>query len=233
MSEVTLDDVYAEEPVKVETEVVEEAVEEVKAEDTAEPETPEVAKEPEGETTAPKKDEWTLTAVMDEREKRQAAVKKAEELEAKLKAFEAPPEEEVSIFTDEEAWKTQQENKVQQELRNTALNMSQAFAEEVFGSDKVAQAAEWMKNEGIKSPYAVNRFNGAKLPFHEAVKMFDEEQARLDPDAYKAKLKAEILEELKSEKPDDTPDPIPSSLASKRSASKATETSDDWDDILG
>ena len=229
MSEIdTLDDVYVEEPVEVEEEpeVIEEKAE------AEEPEKVEAEPEPEGKTTVPKENEWTLTAVMDEREKRQAAVKRAEELEAKLAQFEKP-EEEVSIFTDEEAWKTQQENKVQQELRNTALNMSQAFAEEVFGPDKVAQAAEWMKNEGIKSPYSVSRFNSAKLPFHEAVKMFDEEQARLDPDAYKAKLKAEIMEELKQLPGEDKPDPIPSSLASKRSAGKATETSEDWDDILG
>jgi hypothetical protein len=230
MSEIdTLDDIYTEEPVEVEVEP--EAVEEPVAEEATE-EAPKEA-EPEGKTTVPKENEWTLTAVMDEREKRQAAVKKAEELEARLAEFERKTEEEVSIFTDEEAWKAQQENKVQQELRNTALNMSQAFAEEVFGPDKVAQAAEWMKNEGIKSPYSVSRFNSAKLPFHEAVKMFDEEQARLDPDAYKAKLKAEIMEELKQVPEEDKPDPIPSSLASKRSAGKATETSEDWDDILG
>jgi hypothetical protein len=225
MSEIdTLDDIYTEEPVEVEVEPEAEA---------EEPEKVEAEPEPEGKTTVPKENEWTLTAVMDEREKRQAAVKKAEELEARLAEFERKTEEEVSIFTDEEAWKAQQENKVQQELRNTALNMSQAFAEEVFGPDKVAQAAEWMKNEGIKSPYSVSRFNSAKLPFHEAVKMFDEEQARLDPDAYKAKLKAEIMEELKQVPEEDKPDPIPSSLASKRSAGKATETSEDWDDILG
>jgi hypothetical protein len=111
--------------------------------------------------------------------------------------------------------------------------MSQAFAEEVFGEEKVAQAIEWFKSEGVKSPYAIDQFNSAKLPFHAAVKLFEEEQVRVNPDAYKAKLKAEILEELKSEH-GESPKPITPSLASKRSAGKVTEGStEDFEDILG
>lgn len=194
---------------EAETEVVE-SKEEVSEPETAEP------------TTGSKKEEWTLTAVMDEREKRQKAVKEAEELREKLKAYEKP-DDDVSVFDDENAWKQKQDSKIKNEVQNVALNMSQAFAEEVFGAEKVAEATEWFKTEGVKSPYLMSQYQNAKLPYHAIVKMHDEERARLDPEAYKAKLKAEILAELKGK--DVTREtPIPPSLASKRSAGNVKDT---------
>ena len=207
----------------------------VEAEKAAEPEKAEEKTEkPEESTTDSKKDEWTLTAVMDEREKRQKAVKEAEELREKLKAFEKP-EDDVSIFEDEAAWKAAQEEKVQQDLRNASLNMSQAFAEETFGEDKVAKAAKWMQEEGQKSPYVVQQFNEAKLPFHKLVKLYDAEQERLNPESLREKLKQELLEELQAEKePEKKPEKsIAPSLASKRSAGEPSRFPDNPEDILG
>jgi len=213
------------EPEKVETKEAE--PEETKTEEVKE-------EKPEESTTDSKKDEWTLTAVMDEREKRQKAVKEAEELREKLKAFEKP-EDDVSIFEDEAAWKAAQEEKVQQDLRNASLNMSQAFAEETFGEDKVAKAAKWMQEEGQKSPYVVQQFNEAKLPFHKLVKLYDAEQERLNPESLREKLKQELLEELQAEKePEKKPEKsIAPSLASKRSAGEPSRFPDNPEDILG
>ena len=209
---------------EAEVEIVEEAAEEEQPE--PEPETPE-AEESKEATTATEEKPWTLAAVLDEREKRQAAVKRAEELEAKLKAFETP-ESDVSIFEDEKGFVEKQERKTQEALRNTALNMSEAFAESVYGEEKVAAAKQWMQTEGIKSPYALDRFNAAKLPYHEIVKMFDDDMARRDPEAYKAKLREEVLAELKEKKPP----PKTPSLASKRQSGVEQTDSENFEDIL-
>jgi hypothetical protein len=230
MSEVQEDfqDIFEDEPEK-EVEIVEEAAE-PEAEETppeAEPEAEE-AEESEVETTATEKKEWTLSAVLDEREKRQKAVAEAEELRKELAKYKAEkPEDDISIFEDEKGFIARQKQETEVALRNTALNMSEAFAESVFGEEKVAAAKQWMINEGIKSPYALEQFNAAKLPYHAAVKLYEDDQARRDPEAYKAKLREEILAELQEKKPK----PSTPSLASKRSVGSKTEA-EDFDDLL-
>jgi hypothetical protein len=204
------------------------------ADDAEEPVKTDTEIKPEVETTtAEKVEHGTLTGMMDEREKRQKAVAKVEELEAKLAAYETKPEDEVSIFEDEAGFKAQQDKKYQQDLRNTSLNMSQAFAEKEFGEDKVAEATKWMQDEGVKSPYIVNQFNDAKLPFHKLVELHEAEQERLNPEPARAKMKAEILKEIKAEISEEPEKPIIKSLASKRSAGEPSKHPDDPNDILG
>jgi len=224
-------DIFDSEP-EAEVEIVEEAAE-PETEETPETETTEaeeteevVAEESEDETTTSEKESWTLSAVLDEREKRQIAQKEAAELREKLAKYEASKDEDdVSIFEDEKGFLAKQEQRTQEALRNNALNMSEAFAEEVFGEEKVAAAKQWMQTEGIKSPYALDQFNSAKLPYHTIVKLFDDDQARRDPEAYKAQLREELLAELKEKKPS-TP-----SLASKRSVGAKSDPND-FDDLL-
>ena len=208
----------------------EEKVEVVVEEQVEEPvEEPEKVEEPPKEPTTDSKEEsWTLSAVMDEREKRQKAVKEAEELREKLKAYERP-EDDISVFEDEQKYKSQQEQKIQQALRNTELNMSQAFAETVFGEDKVSAAIEWFKSEGVQSPTALKRFNGAKLPFHELIKMHDDDAIYRDPEGYKARLRAEIEAEFSAKTPKKSVTP---SLASKRSVGDSHTSAEDFDDLL-
>ena len=218
--------------VAVETAEEAEAVaEEVKAEEaeteteTEEVETEETTEEPE-QTTGSEKEPWQLSAVLDEREKRQKAVAEADELRQKLKAYEQP-EDEVSVYDDD--YVTISEQKTQAALRNTELNMSQAFAEKEFGEEKVATVAEWFKKDGVQSPAALKRFNEAKLPFHELVKMYDDDLIMRDPAAYKAELLAELRSEIENEK---KPEPSTPSLASSRSVGEKTISTDNFEDIL-
>ena len=229
MSDINEYDDILDEPeiVEPEVEIVEEETTETVEESETEAEE-EVEAEKEEPTTGSKKEPWTLAAVLDEREKRQARDKTILELEAKLKEYEKP-ETDVSIFEDEKGFVEKQERRTQEALRNTALNMSEAFAESVFGEEKVAAAKQWMQTEGIKSPYALDQFNAAKLPYHTIVKLYDEDQVRRDPEAYKARLKAEALAELEKEKPKKS---ITPSLASKRSVGEAKVTTDDFEDML-
>jgi hypothetical protein len=232
VEEMSLDDVYEEQEVAVET--IEEPVETETVEATEETveEAPEEKAEESTTDSEKKPEEWTLTAVMDEREKRQKAVAEAEELRQKLAEYEKPTGEDVSVFEDEKAFIEAQDRKLKDEVNNAALNMSQAFANQTFGKDKVDAAAEWFKQEGIKSPSLIERYSSAELPYHEVVAMHEEEQARLDPDAYKAKIRAEVLKEVEASKPPE-PESITPSLASKRSAGKAsTNVTEDFEDIL-
>ena len=234
MSEVTEDyqDIFEDEVVEEKVEVVvEEQVEEPEAtEEPEQVEEPEKAEEvePEEPTTDSEKDSWKITAVLDEREKRQKAVREVEELRKKLEAYEKP-QDDISIFEDEKGFIEKQEQRTAEALRNTALNMSEAFAESVFGEEKVAAAKAWMQSEGIKSPYALDRFNAAKLPYHEIVKLYDDDQVRRDPEGYKAKLREEILAELDKDK---KPKSITPSLASKRSVGDSHTSAEDFDDLL-
>jgi hypothetical protein len=209
-----------------EVEIVEETAEATPETPEAEPVAPEVV-EPKVETTATEEKPWTLSAVLDEREKRQAAVRRAEELEAKLKAYEKT-EPDVSIFDDEKGFVERLKHDTDVALRNTALNMSEAFAKKEFGADKVAAAKAWMISEGIKSPYALEQFNAAELPYHAAVKLYEDDMVRRDPEAYKAKLREEILADLKKEKPK----PSTPSLASKRSVGDTHRGPEGFEDLL-
>lgn len=212
------------------TETVETKEETTEAEETKEVETKVETKD---ETTASEDKSWTFSQAMDERDKRQAAVKRADKLQEQLDALQ-PKEDDISIFTDEEGHNKQQEQKRREELFNQSLNMSEAFAEEAFGAEKVAAAKEWMKTEGIKSPYVVNQFNSAKLPYHAAVKLHEAEQARLNPEVHEAELTAritkKIMAELKGEtKPEET---ITSSLATSRSSGDDKTVTENFGDLL-
>ena len=213
--------------VEVETVVEAEAVEaEVEAEAAAETEEVETEEQPEQEqTTGYEKEPWQLSAVLDEREKRQKAQEDVRILKEKLASYEKP-EDQVSVFEDEQGFKDQQQQATQQALRNTELNMSQAFAEKEFGEEKIAAVTDWFKKDGVQSPAALKRFNEAKLPFHELVSMYDDDLIMRDPAAYKAELLAELRSEIETKKPN-TP-----SLTKARSVGAASFTTEDAEDIL-
>ena len=212
-----------------ETETVETKEETTEVEETKEVETKEVTEE---STTGSKEKSWTFSQAMDEREKRQKLGTENETLKKQLADLQ-PKEDKISVFSDEEGYEAQQAQERRQELWNTSLNMSEAFAEEAFGAEKVSKAKAWMETEGVKSPYVVNKFQSAKLPYHAAVKLYKAEQERLNPDAYRATLKAEILAEINGETKDEPEETITSSLATSRSSGDDKEIVPDFGDLLG
>ena len=116
MSELQDFDDLLDDPVVNETEVeiVEEAAEEPEqASPETEPESEETVEESKVETTTTEKEPWTLSAVLDEREKRQKWETKAKELEEKLKAFEKP-DDDISIFEDEKGFVSRQKQETEQ-----------------------------------------------------------------------------------------------------------------------
>ena len=234
-----LDEVYSEEQVAateettevVETEETDTAEEPVKTETVEDSTTESKTDEPEQKET--EKKEWTFSQAMDEREKRQKWEERALAAEAKLEK----PADDISVFDDETGSKDQERHRTDEAIRNNSLNMSQAFAEEVFGEEKVTEALEWMKAEGVKSAYVVNEFNNAKLPFHKMVKMHEDEQARQNPEATRAAMRAEILEEIASENKAESEKAekktsIKPSLASERSTGAENTATESFSDML-
>lgn len=237
-----LDEAHAEEATVAETTEVEktkeETVEEPVKTDTeikdSTTESKDDAKTTEKSDVDPRwnQESWQYSQAMDERDKRQKIQRELNDLQQKVES-QKEPEDEISVFDDEPGFKQQQDVKMQTAVNDVALNMSQAFAEEAFGEDKVAAAIDWFKTEGAKSAFTVNQFNAAKLPFHKLVSMHNEDKDRRNPDEFKARLKAEIMAELKGEEKTDEEAPaITSSLASSPSASELNVV-ENMEDLLG
>ena len=238
--ELTLDDAYAEESTEV-AEVITKTIEtdEVKESEPEKTETEKVEEKPEESTTDSKQDSWQIHAVLDERDKRQARDKEIVELKQEIAEFKKPEEDDISVFEDESGSKEQERQRVELKHANDLLGLSRDFAVDKFGEETVLKAEKWYADEGIKSPYVANLVDSAKLKHHKAIYLMQEDEARQDPETFKAKYEAEVLEKLKSDgwtppQETETETPITPSLASKRSSGDgSTDAQESFDDILG
>ena len=136
-----------------------EVVEEAEAQAEAEPETPKaVKKAPEeaqageddtGPTPEPEPQEHKsipVTALLDEREKRQEAQRRAEEadrrakrLEAELREMRTPKEETPDWYDDPQKAAEYQQNTVLTKFETQRMQQSKFFAEREFGADTVKE----------------------------------------------------------------------------------------------
>jgi hypothetical protein len=199
---------------------------------TEAPATTEVTTEKPAETTeaatpaAEKEPAWHLKAVLDEREKRQAAQRELEDLKKQLAANQ-PAKQKTSVLEDEGKFRTELMDDFRSELMNERLNLSQAFAEREFGKDAVAEAVKAFKELASENPELRARFSSSPTPYHELVsivKKHNEVKEMENVDAYKEKLRAEIRAELLKESEakaagvEQKRGSITPSLAGKRSA---------------
>ena len=132
--ELTLDDIAGEEEVEPETPEPEKVEAETETEEKVTEDKP-----PEESTTDSEKP-WTFSQAMDERDKRQKAVLRAEAAEAKLAELQNPAQDDISILEDEPAHLAQQQQKRQMERQSDRADLSEAFAIETFGDAEVAEA---------------------------------------------------------------------------------------------
>ena len=230
--EITLDDVFEDQVADEKSEPVIETIQVETEDSTTESEPDEVPEKNAQEKDSPEK--WTFQMAMDEREKRQKAVKEADDLRKRLEAIEQTKPPSIDIFEDQEGWKADLEKRNQAALTNALLDQSQALAEREFGKDKVSEAVEWFKEAAPRSPYLLERFNSTSLKHHEIMELFTQERERAsmnDLPAYKAKLKAELLAEIEAEQGKPTRNSITPSLAGKRSAATDSVSIDDLNDI--
>lgn len=208
---------------------------------TAEAETPEVVTpEPEqGETPAAppaaveqeKPSAIPISALLDERERRQKAEREAEELrqwrtqiEAQQKAKPAP-----DFFADPDQRLAYERQQFQAQFTAMKLQQSRFLAEREFGAETVNEAYAYFD----RNPHLSHQFLDHASPFHAAVEFYKRqkvaEEIGADPEAWKAQQMATLKEQLRAELMAELqgtvqPKPrIPGSLASAPAAGKAGE----------
>lgn len=163
------------------------------------PPTPEVTEEPK---VAP------ITALLDEREKRQAAERKAEEVSQRLAQIERQmqqaqqPQQKPDFFDNPDA-------AIQQQITSVKMQQSRFLAEREFGPEVVAQAYAYFDEHPEESQALVAH----PSPFHAAVEHFKKQQflaeVGADPDAWKQKLREELEQEFASRQPTQPKAPPP------------------------
>ena len=147
-----------------------------------------------------------VTALLDEREKRQEAQRKAEEsdrraksLEAELREMRTPKDEAPDWYDDPQKAAQYQQNAVMTQFEAQRMQQSKFFAEREFGADVVTEAVAYFD----RNPAASQQFKGHPSPFHAAVEFYQRqkvvEEVGADPAAYRAKLADEIRAELEAQ----------------------------------
>ena len=195
-------------------------------------ETPEPApapEEPKGETAAPPaaSEDATrhipISALLDEREKRQQFAKEAEELRRQLDELRRAqaPAKKADFFDDPESALAQVQQTAHRVAINTKLETSRFLAERDHGADVVAEAYAFFD----ANPKLSQDLLASPSPFHEAVKVYKKHKTLQafgdDPDAYiEAQVKAR-LEAMQAAQP--KPTAPPPSLASAPGVSGGRE----------
>jgi hypothetical protein len=101
-----------------------------------------------------------ITALLEEREKRQAAERRAQELQARV-APPAPPTE---------------AQRIEAALRQQAFDISRRFAEQAHTPEVVAQAHEWAVAKCDADPAFNARMHQSRDPYGDAIKAWRQEQ---------------------------------------------------------
>ena len=141
-----------------------------------EPPEPTTAPAPPVETPAP--GHVPLSAVLDEREKRQAAERARQELEQRLRALEAQRQQPVPDRDhDPDAWDQWREAQIEQRLLNTNLNISERFARKEHGNELVDQARDAALQRFQTDPHYYHQVMAAADPYEVVVQDFKRAQA--------------------------------------------------------
>ena len=203
--------------------------------DVAEPEVVEVAPEqavPMGEqepvatpaTLEAETPHVPVSALKDERGKRQAAERRAEELDRRLAELErrvAPAQKEPDVFEDPEGRFQRERQFAALVAQNTKLEMSRFMAEKDFGADEVEEAYRFFD----ENPHLSHQLLQSASPFHAAVNLYKRQKFVQsigdDPDAW---LEQQIAARMQAAAPpvQNKPAAPPPSVASATPAGAAT-----------
>ena len=196
--------------------------------DTGAPASPPEVKPEEQPHTVP------ISAILDEREKRQLAQRELEETRRKLAEYEAAKAHPApDPAEDPRAFAAYQQQQVQQVLWNERLNMSEAMARQSHGNEVVDAAREAFAAAVKSSPALYAEMQRQPNPYsyvvqwHQRQKMLDE--IGPDPAAYRARLMEQIKAEMAAQAAPGAPTTpkqnLPPSMASAPSAGGADLTS--------
>lgn len=171
-----------------------------------------------------------LTALLDEREKRQAAERELQELRAwRQKQEDAQRAAQVQApdpRQDPNGALAYERAVFQAQLTNTRLQTSRFLAEKDFGADVVAEAFAFFD----KNPALSHQFVDHPSPFHAAVEFYKRqkvaEEVGADPEGWRAKereaIRAQLLAEMQAQPVQPKPR-LPGSLAAAPAAGVAGE----------
>jgi len=163
-----------------------------------------------------------LSALLDEREKRQKYERELEELRQWRQQQETQRQPKPDFFDNPEAALSQVQQTTQQQIIASKLQTSKFLAEREYGADLVKEAYAYFDQNPQESHALLNE----PSPFHAAVEHYKRQKAvqeiGADPEAYKAKLRAELEAELAQKAPQKPAAP-PRSLASAPGAGGETQ----------
>jgi hypothetical protein len=187
------------------------------------------AEEPEAKTEPPAVEEKPstqvpITALLDEREKRQKAQQEAEYYR-RLAEQAQKPQEKPDFYEDPEKYAAHQQQTVSQMVVEERKRISRFLAEKELGADAVREAVEWFNDHPQLSHQLLNE----PSPYHAAVEFVRKQkllsEMGADPEgwrqsqleALKAQARAELQAEIAQQAPSKPAAP-PRSLARAPSA---------------
>lgn len=236
----TLDNILSDEDTAIETVAEQAPVETVEAQ----PRAPDGKFAPKGEESASpapvEEPPFDHAAVKGERERRQAAERRATELEERLQALQNPPAEPTSIWEDDAKWQSEFGSQVvgqavNQATFNARLDMSEMMVrqskpdfEEVKAAFlQLAEQNPTLRQQALDDPH----------PWNKAYQIAQSHKAMQELGATDVEsLRAKIREELQAEMTQTPAVNIPQSLAGSQSARSNAATAfrpPTLDEILG
>lgn len=189
----------------------------VEVEAQAEPEAIEEPEAPEGEKAEgePPSPEFKtsrdipITALLDEREKRQKAEREAEELRRWRAEMERQKEQPKApdFYEDPEARMAYENQNIQTLLWNERLNMSEALSRDKHGDAAVDEARDAFMRAAQQNPSLQMELRAQANPYGFVVNWYKRQSVMSeignDPDGWKAKqvetIKAELAEQIRAE----------------------------------
>ena len=223
MSDVSLDDILKDDPV-VETPepVIKESpgeIKEVAAEEAVTEKVEEKAVTPAAKEE-PREQAGMLAAMLDEREKRQAAQKELED----LKAQQEPPKD---FFEDPEGHLKKLRDDLEASTTNKFVDLTVNLARK--NHDDFDEVMTGWKELVDANPGILQQVMSSENPGEESyriAKQYKSVQEIGDPEAYRAKLKEELKAELLKELKSGDTQTLPDSLATERNA--GSRKGPDW-----
>lgn len=194
------------------------------AEVEAQPEATEPKGEPElaAPPAAPPEDAKSipLTALLDEREKRQRVERERDEMARIVQSMQAAqkPEARPDFYADPDAAIAEVEARASRAAIATKLETSRFLAEREFGADEVKAAYAFFD----ENPHLSHQLLQNPSPYHEAVNVYRRHRAVQeiggDPEAFKTRMREQLRAELLAELTTTTPKAPPPSMAASPGA---------------
>jgi uncharacterized caspase-like protein len=180
-----------------------------------------------------------ITALLDEREKRQAAERELQQLRAwrqeqERKAREAAAQA-PDFYSDPDQRLQFERQQFQASLWNERLNMSEALARDKFGDETVDRARDAFQAAVAQNPALAVELQSSAHPYAFVVNWYKRQavlaEIGTDPEAWKARqiesikeqLRQELMAEMQQTQPVLPKPRLPGSLASAPAAGKAGE----------